>query len=158
MTSALVPKTLITLCLCSHSNIPGYTASPSSLTMSQEQQFSFLLGYGTFISAAGHTKFAPDQLFSTTGCAYKTEDVFTSDLKSICDRCATCFIVTGEKYLHGEKLVEKYSDLPGVPRLVIKAHDGMVVHENCFSAAGRSLLSMYVTHPCQGCLWRPIRR
>ena len=26
---------------------------------------------------AGHTKFAPDRLFSTIGCAYKTEDVFT---------------------------------------------------------------------------------
>ena len=26
---------------------------------------------------AGHTKFALDRLFSTIGCAYKTEDVFT---------------------------------------------------------------------------------
>ena len=53
---------------------------------------------------AGHTKFAPDQLFSTIGCAYKTEDVFTiGDLKSICDKSATCHIEMEERVLtwHG---------------------------------------------------------
>ena len=47
---------------------------------------------------AGHTKFAPDRLFSTIGCAYKTEDVFIiGDLKSIRDKGATCHIETGLK-------------------------------------------------------------
>jgi len=46
---------------------------------------------------AGHTKFAPDRLFSTIGCAYKTEDVFTiNKLKSIWDKCSTCFMEIGE--------------------------------------------------------------
>ena len=54
---------------------------------------------------AGDTKFAPDRLFSTIGCAYKTEDVFTvSDLKAICEKSATCHIETGE-YLHGGTLL-----------------------------------------------------
>ena len=54
---------------------------------------------------AGHTKFAPDWLFSTIGCAYKTEDVFTiGDLKSICDRSATCHIETGEQIRGGTHL------------------------------------------------------
>ena len=35
---------------------------------------------------AGHTKFAPDRLFSVVGSAYKREDVFTiTDV--ICDQC-----------------------------------------------------------------------
>ena len=90
---------------------------------------------------AGHTKFAPDRLFSTIGCAYKTEDVFTiSDLKSICDKCATCTVETGENVLTWRNtLGEKYSDLPGVRKyhdfLIVKAHDRRVVmkvRENCF--------------------------
>ena len=82
---------------------------------------------------AGHTKFAPDRLFSTIGCAYKTEDVFTiSDLKSICDKCATCTVETGENVLTWRNtLGEKYSDLPGVRKyhdfLIVKAHDRRVV-------------------------------
>ena len=93
---------------------------------------------------AGHTKFAPDRLFSTIGCAYKTEDVFIiGDLKSICDRSSTCHIETGEQILTWRNtLGEKYSDLPGVRRyhdfLVVKAHDGSVVmkvRENCFSGS-----------------------
>ena len=93
---------------------------------------------------ADHTKFAPNRLFSTIGCAYKTEDVFTiGDLKSICDRSATCHIETGEQILtRRNTLGEKYSDLPGVRRyhdfLVVKAHDGLVVmkvRENCFSGS-----------------------
>ena len=74
---------------------------------------------------AGHTKFAPDRLFSTIGCAYKTEDVFTiNDLKSICDKCSTCFIETGETVLTWRNsLGEKYSDLPGVR----KYHDFLIV-------------------------------
>ena len=93
---------------------------------------------------AGHTKFAPDRLFSTIGCAYKTEDVFTiGNLKSICDKSATCYIETGERVLTWRNtLGEKYSDLPGVRKyhdfLVVKAHDGTVVmkvHENCFGGS-----------------------
>ena len=90
---------------------------------------------------AGHTKFAPDRLFSIIGSAYKTEDVFTiEELKSICDRCATCYIETGERILTWrDTLSEKYSDLPGVRKyhdfLVVRAHDQTVVmkvRERCF--------------------------
>lgn len=91
---------------------------------------------------AGHTKFAPDRLFSTIGCAYKTEDVFTiGDLKSICDKSATCHIETGEKVLTWRKtLGEKYLDLPGVRKYhdFLKAHDGTVVmkvREHCYSGS-----------------------
>jgi len=96
---------------------------------------------------AGHTKFAPDRLFSTIGCAYKTEDVFTiNGLKSICDKCSTCFIETGETVLTWRNsLGERYSDLPGVRKyhdfLIVKAHDGTVVmkvHENCFGGSWRN--------------------
>jgi hypothetical protein len=74
------------------------------------------------------------------GCAYKTEDVFNiGDLKTICDKSATCHIETGERILTWRStLGEKYSDLPGVRKyhdfLVVKGHDGTVVmkvRDNC---------------------------
>ena len=82
---------------------------------------------------AGHTKFAPDRLFSVIGSAYKREDVFTIDeLKALCDQSATTFIE--DVLTWRESLGEKYSDLPGVRKLhVVKAHDGNVVRENCFT-------------------------
>ena len=91
---------------------------------------------------AGHTKFAPDRLFSTIGNAYKTTDIFTiEDLKGICDQSAVTRIVKGDKILTWrDSLGEKYSDLPGVRKhhdfLVVKAHDGKVVmkvRELCFA-------------------------
>ena len=57
---------------------------------------------------AGHTKFAPDQLFSTIGCAYKTEDVFTiNDLKSICESVQHASLKQEKQYLPGETLLER---------------------------------------------------
>ncbi len=67
---------------------------------------------------AGHTKFAPDRLFSITGSAYKVADVFTiDDLKSICDKYAITHIENGDRVLTWrDSLGEKYSDLPSVRR------------------------------------------
>ena len=90
---------------------------------------------------AGHTKFAPDRLFSVIGSAYK-RDVFTiHELKAICDQSATTFIEDGQQVLTWrDSLGDKYSDLPGVRKLhdflVVKAHNGnvvMKVRENCFT-------------------------
>ena len=65
---------------------------------------------------AGHTWFAPDQLFSVTGSAYKREDVFTiHELKALCGQTATTFITNGQQVLTWrDSLGDKYSDLPGV--------------------------------------------
>ena len=76
---------------------------------------------------AGHTKFAPDRLFSVTGSAYKREDVFIHELKVLCGQSATTFITDGEQVLTWQdSLGDKYSDLPGVRTLhdflVVKAH------------------------------------
>lgn len=68
---------------------------------------------------AGHTKFAPDRLFSITGCAYKTADVFcTEDLKTICEQAGVTFTIEG--------VSAKYSSLPGVRKL----HDFLIVRSN----------------------------
>ena len=65
---------------------------------------------------AGHTKFTPDRLFSIIGSAYKKEDVFTiTELKQICDQCATTYIETGDTvFTWRETMGQKYTDLPGV--------------------------------------------
>ena len=90
---------------------------------------------------AGHTKFAPDRLFSSIGSAYKAADVFNiSDLKALCDRSATTYIEKGDGVFNWrECLGEKYSDLPGIRKfhdfLVVKSHDGKVVmkvRQQCF--------------------------
>ena len=104
---------------------------------------------------AGHTKFAPDRLFSIIGSAYKAEDVFTIDeLKALCETSSTCHIETGDGILTWrETLLNKYSDLPGVRKyhdfLVVKAHDGntvMKVREKCFTGAWKNS-PMHVTDP-----------
>ena len=96
--------------------------------------FSFMI--------AGHTKFAPDHLFSITGSAYKVQDVFNiEDLKAICDKSATTYIEQRDRvHTWRDSVGKKYSDLPGVRKLhdflVVKAHDGRVVmkvHEHCYS-------------------------
>lgn len=80
------------------------------------------------LMVAGHTKFAPNHLFSVIGSAYKGEDVFTiHELKAICDQSATTFIEDGQQVLTWrDSLGDKYSDLPGVCQLhnllVVKAH------------------------------------
>ena len=93
---------------------------------------------------AGHTKFAPDRLFSVIGSAYKSEDVFTVDeLKAICDTCATSHVESGDQVLTWRKsLSEKYSDLLGIRKfhdfMVVKTHDDTVVmkvRENCFGGS-----------------------
>ena len=93
---------------------------------------------------AGHTKFAPDRLFSIIGSAYKSEDVFTIDeLKAICDTCAKCYIEKGDMvHTWRDSITQKYSDLPGVRKyhdfLIVKSHDSgvvMKVRENCFSGS-----------------------
>lgn len=82
---------------------------------------------------AGHTKFAPDRLFSTIGSAYKCEDVFSiQGLQHICEQGGTTHIEDGSKvYMWREPLGGKYSNLPGVRKLhdflVVCSHDGRVV-------------------------------
>ena len=63
---------------------------------------------------AGHTKFAPDRLFSITGGAYKAADVFNiEDLKQICQQGAVTFIMEGDGvYAFRELMGAKYSALP----------------------------------------------
>jgi hypothetical protein len=90
---------------------------------------------------AGHTKFAPDRLFSAIGSAYKAADVFTiDDLKTLCDRSASTHVEKGDQvFTWRECLGEKYSDLPGIRKfhdfLIVKTHDGnvlMKVRDWCF--------------------------
>ena len=104
---------------------------------------------------AGHTKFAPDRLFSIIGSAYKSEDVFTIDeLKAICDTCAKCQIEKGDTiHTWRDSITQKYSDLPGVRKyhdfLIVKSHGGgvvMKVRENCFSGSW-SDSPLHVKHP-----------
>jgi len=91
---------------------------------------------------AGHTKFAPDRLFSAIGSAYKAADVFTiNDLNEICAQSATAHIENGgDVFTWRNYLGLKYSDLPGVRKLhdflVVKTNTGevvMKVREWCFS-------------------------
>lgn len=82
---------------------------------------------------AGHTKFAPDRLFSIVGSAYKCADVFNmDDLKQICEQGATTFIEDGSSVCTWRDLLgEKYTSLPGVRKLhdflVVRLYDGNVV-------------------------------
>ena len=91
---------------------------------------------------AGHTKFAPDRLFSSIGSAYKAADIFTVDeLQSLCAQSAqTVVIEKGENTLAWRETIStKYSDLPGVRTfhdfLIVMKHDGaavMKVREHCY--------------------------
>lgn len=82
---------------------------------------------------AGHTKFAPDRLFSAIGSKYKSEDVFTiDDLKVICEQNAVTFIEGGDGvFTWRELLGVKYSNFPGVRKLhdflIVRSYDGHVV-------------------------------
>ena len=68
---------------------------------------------------AGHTKFAPDRLFSQIASSYNHSDVFTiDDLKQLCQSHATCYIEDGtEVFTWQDALGEKNSNLPGVRKL-----------------------------------------
>jgi hypothetical protein len=80
-------------------------------------RFCFLL--------AGHTKFAPDRLFSLVANEYKREDTFTAEeLRCICQKFGSAHIEDGANILPWRaSLVKKYSELPGVRKL----HDFVIV-------------------------------
>ena len=98
---------------------------------------------------AGHTKFAPDRLFSITGGAYKAADVFNiEDLKQICQQGAVTFIMEGDGvYAFRELLGAKYSALPGVRKLhdflIVRTHDNRVV----MKVRERTYTGMWVDSP-----------
>ena len=74
---------------------------------------------------AGHTKFAPDRLFSLTGNAYNKADVFrVEELLEICQRFSTACIEDGSHIFDWRSIMDKkYSNLPGVRKM----HDFMIV-------------------------------
>jgi hypothetical protein len=83
---------------------------------------------------AGHTKFAPDRLFSITGSAYKSSDVFNiNDLNQICGLAASSTFIEDGSGLQNWRdfLGEKYSALPGVRKLhdflIVRMHDDKVM-------------------------------
>ena len=73
---------------------------------------------------AGHTKFAPDCLFSLVANQYNREDVFTAEeLRLICQKFSTSHIEDGSGILEWRStLIKKYSELAGVR----KFHDFLV--------------------------------
>ena len=97
-------------------------------------QFSFML--------AGHTKFAPDRLFSQIATSYNRSDIFTiEELQDLCQKYAECYIEDGSKIgAWRDILGEKYSNLPGVRAfhdfLILRpsANDDVImkVREHCF--------------------------
>ena len=100
---------------------------------------------------AGHTKFAPDRLFSQIASSYNNSDVFNIDeLKQLCQSYATCLIEDGSNiFTWRDALAEKYSNLPGVRKL----HDFfficpspreavlMKVREHCFDPLEKTSIS-----------------
>ena len=73
----------------------------------------------------GHTKFAPDRLFSSIAHTYNRSDVFNiSELQAICANHATTTISSGSDIYHWiSYLSTKYSDVPGIRKL----HDFVIV-------------------------------
>ena len=88
---------------------------------------------------AGHTKFAPDRLFSSIANQYNREDVFTAEeLLQICQKFATVSIEDGSGILDWRSaLKQKYTELAGVRKLhdflIVRAADKVVmkVRESC---------------------------
>ena len=105
---------------------------------------------------AGHTKFAPDHLFSVIGSTYKKEDVFAiHKLQAILYQSATTFIEDGQQVLTWrDSLGDKYSDLPGVCKLhnfLVKTHNGNVVmREKGFTGDDEGFTTLC---PSQHCGW-----
>ena len=66
--------------------------------------------------AAGHTKFAPDQMFSVLACAYYAFDVFNEkQLRDVISRHAAVVVDNGKIVRSRREVVgEKYSGLPGI--------------------------------------------
>ena len=90
---------------------------------------------------AGHTKFAPDRLFSLVANQYNREDVFTAEeLRLICQKFSTSHIEDGSEILEWRStLIKKYSELAGVRKfhdfLVTRSTNDKVVmkvRQSCF--------------------------
>ena len=81
---------------------------------------------------AGHTKFAPDQMFAQIARAYYSSDIFNEkELCTVVGRHATVIMDSG-RIVHSwrEVVSEKYSNLPGIRDL----HDFLALHNPGFSA------------------------
>ena len=64
---------------------------------------------------AGHTKFAPDLLFSKISHTFQRSDVFTTaELGEIAAKYASVVIDEGEKVFQWREQLVKYSTLPGI--------------------------------------------
>ena len=65
---------------------------------------------------AGHTKFAPDRLFSAVAHTYNTSDLFNiSELKPVCEWHAFTHLEDGSGVFHWRELLHsKYTELPGI--------------------------------------------
>lgn len=90
---------------------------------------------------AGHTKFAPDRLFSAVAHTYNTSDVFNiSELKAVCLRHASTHVEDGSGVFHWRELLHsKYTELPGIrfyhDFLTVKTPSGatvMKIREKCY--------------------------
>ena len=67
---------------------------------------------------SGHTKFAPDLLFSRIAQSYNRSDVFnTTELGQIAEQYANVVIDDGERVRPWRASLEKYSQLPGIRAL-----------------------------------------
>ena len=73
----------------------------------------------------GHTKFAPDRLFSSIAHTYNRSDVFNiNELQAVCANHATTAVSSGSDVYHWRSyLSTKYSDVPGIRKL----HDFLIV-------------------------------
>ena len=82
-------------------------------------RFSFLV--------AGHTKFDVDRVFSVTAKAYSTADIFNTQelVDFMCQSDTITAILINGTFISNwrEKLVQKYSKLPGIREL----HDFLIV-------------------------------
>ena len=91
---------------------------------------------------AGHTKFAPDQLFAVTARDFYSADIFNEiELVAVMQRHATVIVDSGRIVRHWRECVtKKYSNLPGIREL----HDFLALHnpgvntvmkvrENCYA-------------------------
>lgn len=91
---------------------------------------------------AGHTKFAPDLLFSTISQSYNRSDVFTTEeLKQVVSTHATVVVDDGHIVCDWRDKLTKYTKLPGICSLhdfifVKNASNNTVVakvRKTCFS-------------------------
>jgi len=87
---------------------------------------------------AGHTKFAPDQMFSVLACAYYASDIFNvKQLREVISRYADVVMDNRKIVWSWQEVVgEKYSNLPGLRDL----HDFLVLcnpGHNAVTKSGR---------------------